>query len=133
MVAGAIGTMLKDMGPEATMKAYGPTMREIGRNWANRFVKERNFTGHDAIATASVIRMWEKMMGIEGKVVESSPNRVFVQNAKCPLAKAMPEACKSLDCTIWGHLDVISPGYRLVSTKKMTMGDSYCEWIIEKK
>jgi len=130
---GALATMNKALGPEAAMKAYGPTMREIGRGWAQRFVEEKGHQGNDAMATASVIRMWEKMMGIEGKVIEASPERVTVRNTKCPMSKAMPEACKSLDCAIWGHLDVISPGYRLVSNQKMTMGDPYCEWTIEKK
>ncbi|MCG7845190.1 MAG: L-2-amino-thiazoline-4-carboxylic acid hydrolase [Methanomassiliicoccales archaeon] len=130
---GAIGTMMKTMGPEETMKAYGPTMRQIGRDWATRFVKEKGYKGNDAIATASVIRMWEKMMGIEGKVLEASPNRVVVKNTKCPLSGAMPQACSSLECAIWGHLDVISPGYRFVSKHHMTKGDPYCEWVIEKK
>jgi hypothetical protein len=125
--------MTTAMGPEATMKAYGPVKRQIGRDWPQRFVKEKGYKGHDAVATASVIRMWERMMGIEGQVLESSPERVVVKNTKCPLSKAMPEACKSLDCAIWGHIDVISPGYRLLSSKKMTQGDPYCEWIIEKK
>jgi len=130
---GAIATMMKAMGPEATMKAYGPTMRQIGRGWAERFVKEKGYHGHDAMATAAVIRMWEGMMGIQGKVLEASPDKVVVRNTACPLAKAMPQACESLECAIWGHLDVISPGYRFDSRANMTKGDPYCEWCIEKK
>ncbi len=130
---GAIATMMKAMGPEAAMKAYGPTMRQIGRDWANQFVREKGFKGHDAMATASVIRMWESMMGIEGKVLEASPDKVVVRNTSCPLAKAMPQACQSLECAIWGHVDVISPGYRFESRAAMTKGDPHCEWCIEKK
>ncbi len=98
---GAIGTMMKELGPEATMKAYVPAMRQTGRDWAQRFVKEKGYKGHDAMATVSVIRMWERMMGVEGKVPESSPEGVVVKNTSCPLSKAMPEACRSLECAIW--------------------------------
>ena len=94
---GAIGTMMKTMGPEATMKAYGPTMRQIGRDRASRFIKEKGYKGHDVMATASVIRIWEKMMGIEGQFLEASTGRVVFRNTKCPLSGTVPQARPSLE------------------------------------
>ncbi len=99
---GAIATMMKAMGPEAAMKAYGPTMRQTGRGWAERFVKEKRIPWARRYGyQAAVIRMWEGMMGIQGKVLEASPDKVVVRN------------------TAWSAGQGHAPGLRILGVRDM--------------
>jgi predicted ArsR family transcriptional regulator len=130
---GALGTLTHVMGTENAMKAYGPVMRQIGKEKMEEMNQKLNITSEDAIALGSVVNLWEDMMGIQGRVEEATPDRVVKVNTACPFSKAPHEACRSLECAIAGMRDVLSPEYKFVATHVMTRGDPYCRWVVEKK
>jgi predicted hydrocarbon binding protein len=129
----ALGTLVKTLGPEAAMKAYGPAMREIGKQKTAEMVQKMGSPGSDAIGLASLVDFWEEAMGIEGKVIEVSPEKVVKINTKCPMSKTMPEVCVSMECAVLGFSDVLNPEFHMRATHMMTKGDPHCEWVVERK
>jgi predicted ArsR family transcriptional regulator len=130
---GALGTMTHVMGSENAMKAYGPVMRQMGKETMEETNKKLNITSRDAIALGSAVNLWEDMMGIQGRIDEATSNRVVKVITVCPFSKAPHEACQSLACACQGMGDVVSPGYKFNATHFMTKGDPYCRWVVEKK
>ncbi len=129
----ALGTMTQTMGSEKAMKAYGPAMKEIGRQSTVELNKKLNIDSKDAIALGSLVNFWENMMGIQGKIEEATPDRVVKVITGCPFSKAPIEACQSLVCACKGMGEELSPGYAFRATHFMPKGDPYCRWVVEKK
>ena len=73
---GAIVTMSHTLGSEGAMKAYGPVMRQIGKDKTLEMIKMMPPKSADAIGLASLVNLWEESMGIEGHVEEATPERV---------------------------------------------------------
>jgi hypothetical protein len=128
-----VDTFVRTVGEEKAFKALAPVFRQIGRQDIEKVAMEKHIRGKDALALATYVNFWEEMMGITGKIVEESPDRVVKENYACPLARGPPEACKLLELSINGSAEILTPEFRFEGTHAMTKGDHICRWVIERK
>lgn len=128
-----VDTFVRTVGEEKAFKALAPVFRNIGRQDIEKVAAEKNIRGTDALALATYVNFWEEMMGITGKIVEESTERVVKENYACPLARGPPEACKLLELSINGSAEILTPEFRFEGTHAMTKGDHMCRWVIERK
>ncbi|OPY31737.1 MAG: hypothetical protein A4E32_01339 [Methanomassiliicoccales archaeon PtaU1.Bin124] len=128
-----VDAFVRTVGQEKALIALTPVFRQIGRQDALKVAMDKKIIGHDAIALATYVNFWEEMMGIQGKIVESTPDRVVKENYSCPLARGPPEACKLLELSINGSAEEMSPDFSFMGTHAMTKGDHICRWVIERR
>jgi predicted ArsR family transcriptional regulator len=125
---------IKKVGTEDAMQIMGPTLERIGVAKAESMMKMMPPLEKNAYGLAAWTNTWEEMMGIEGYIESASPEKVVKVNTKCPFSEGGSEVmCDLLTCSLKGAANVISPGYFIHMTHKMTSGDSMCRWVVEKK
>ncbi|MCU0861411.1 MAG: L-2-amino-thiazoline-4-carboxylic acid hydrolase [Methanomassiliicoccales archaeon] len=126
---------IKQAGTEESMQIMGPMMENIGRSKAESMLRVMPPLEDNALGFAAWTNTWEELMGIEGRIIEASPERVVKVVDKCPLAEggARPVMCELLSCSLKGAGSVISPGFIFYTTHTITQGDKQCRWVIEHK
>ncbi|KAF5086720.1 hypothetical protein DSECCO2_53670 [anaerobic digester metagenome] len=80
------------------------------------------------------------MPGIEAEVVESSPDRVVDKITSCSTCSQAKEegipteaVCRPCRAFNKNAIEALNPSYTQHFTKRMCLGDNYCEAVIEKK
>jgi predicted hydrocarbon binding protein len=126
---------MKKAGTEESMEIMGPMMENIGVAKAQSMMKVIPKLEDNALGFAAWTNTWEELLGIEGHIAESSPERVVKIITKCPLAEegVSPVMCDLLACSLKGAGSVISPDFFFFNTHMKTRGDDKCRWVIERK
>jgi hypothetical protein len=122
-------------GTEESMAVMGPTLERIGVSKAESMTRVLPPFEKNALGFAKWTNGWEEMMGIEGEIVEASPERVVKVISKCPIADeagASPLICDLFSCSLKGAGKVIAPGFMFYQTHNPMRGDKYCRWVIER-
>jgi hypothetical protein len=123
------------LGSEESMSVVGPALERIGVAKAESMKKVLPPFEKNALGFAKWSNGWEEMMGIEGEIVEASPERVVKVITKCPIAEekgASPLICDLFSCSLKGAGSVIAPGFMFYQTHNPMKGDKYCRWVIER-
>lgn len=125
---------IKQAGTEESMQVMGPMLENIGISKAVSMMKVMPPLEKNALGFATWTNTWEEMLGIEGQIVESSPERVVKVITKCPLAVegASPIMCDLFACSLKGAGSVIAPGFMFHQTDNLMNGDKNCRWVIER-
>lgn len=142
MVAEMMGTFwlstilefIKKAGTEESMGIMGPMMERIGVAKAQTLLPMLPPLEKNALGFATWTNSWEEMMGIEGEIVEASPDRVVKINPKCPFANkdSSPVVCDLFECCLKGAGSIIAPGFMFHVTHNPMRGAPYCRWVIER-
>ena len=125
--------MVDRFGSEETYRTIYPYFKQMGKEMAS-LAPQVGITGNDALALSAITHVLEEqVLGVEGKPVEASPDRVVKQVTRCPLQNLPMDVCNSFQPICDGIAEVINPQYRWFITKAIPKGDPICEFIWEKK
>ena len=123
--------LIDRFGREEAHRIVHPYLHALGRSIGEGALK-RGLVG-DATGIATQAHFAEsQLFGVEGEVVEVSPERVVKQVKSCPMEKCSVDFCKSFECLLSGVCEAMNPEYRWYMTKIIPAGDSICEWVVEK-
>ncbi len=125
--------IVEKYGEEDALEFLRPFLEKIGES-APVFAEMMGIKGRNAITIGSIFDLYESsVLKTEGEVTEANADRVVKKITQCPFQSLSPGFCKSFTCISEGMARAINPEYRLISTKMMSQGDPYCEWIVERK
>jgi len=121
-------------GSEEALKFIRPYLVEHSKRSAEVAAPMLGITGKDAIAIGTLMRIFEeRILKVEGKVTEASPDKVVAVNTACVFQDCKPEVCLVFQHITDGTIQAINPEYRMRLTKMIPKGDKVCEWVLEKK
>lgn len=132
MCDASIQALVEKFGTVEAIEILRPCLEKVGEP-APIFADMMGISGNDATTIASLFCLYEQeVLKVEGKVTESSPDRVVKESYQCPFQSLSPGFCQAFTIVAEGMGKAINPKYEVTTTKMMTAGDRYCEWIIEK-
>jgi len=121
-------------GSEEALKFIRPYLVKMGKEMTEVGRQMLGIEGKDAIAIGTLNRVFEeRILKVEGKVTEASPDKVVAVNTACIFQDCKPEVCLIFQHVTDGTIQVINPAYRFRMTKLIPKGDKECEWVLEKK
>ena len=125
--------MVDRFGSEETYRIIYPYFKQLGKEMAP-LAPQIGITGNDALALSAITHLLEEqVLGVEGKPIDASPDRVVKQVTRCPLQNLPMDVCNSFQPICDGIAEVINPQYRWYITKAIPKGDPICEFIWERK
>jgi len=126
--------LIDKFGSEEALKFIRPYLVEYGKRSAEVSAPMLGIEGKDAIAIGTLMRIVEeRILKVEGKVTEASPDKVVAVNTACVFQDCKPEVCLIFQHLADGQIQGINPEYRMRLTKLIPKGDKVCEWVLEKK
>jgi len=121
-------------GSEEALKFIRPYLVKMGKEMTEVGRQMLGIEGKDAIAIGTLNRVFEeRILKVEGKVTEASPDKVVAVNTACVFQDCKPEVCLIFQHLADGQIQGINPEYRMRLTKLIPKGDKVCEWVLEKK
>jgi len=121
------------LGKDEALKLFQPYLEKVGEP-SPIFAEMMGIEGNDAVTIASLFCLYEEqVLKVEGKVTELGPDRVVKQSTACPFQNLSSGFCWAFTGIAEGMAKAINPDYKVTVNKMMTEGDSFCEWVVEKK
>jgi hypothetical protein len=131
--AALLQALVDRFGSEEAQRIVYPAFKQLGREVA-ALAPQIGITGNDAVALSSITHvMEEQVLGVVGKPVAESRDRVVKHATSCPLQGLPMDVCRTFQPICDGIAEVMNPQYRWVLTKAIPNGDPICEFIWEKK
>jgi hypothetical protein len=131
--AALLQALVDTFGSEEAQKIIYPYFKQLGKEMA-ALAPPLGITGHDALALSAISHLLEEqVLGVVGKPVADSSDRVVKHAASCPFQDLPMDVCRTFQPICDGIAEVINPQYRWVLTKAIPNGDPICEFIWEKK
>jgi hypothetical protein len=125
--------MIDRFGSEETYRIIYPYFKQMGKEMAS-LAPQIGITGNDALALSAITHVLEEqVLGVEGKPIDASPDRVVKRVTACPLQNLPMDVCNSFQPICDGIAEVINPQYKWYITQAIPKGDPICEFIWEKK
>jgi len=125
---------------EAFIKAYGEgamavaarAHAEMSRPLLERLM-QRNPVERDARGAAQLLTMMHTMGGVEGEVVESTPQRAVRRERRCPFQEVWSvEMCRQFSPAIMEVIcQVVNPKLTSYHTSYLSGGDPTCDIVFE--
>jgi len=135
------GTVIRVL-TEAFVKEYGEgavavaakAHAEMGRPLLERLMN-KNALPRDARGAAQLLTMLHTMGGVEGEVIESTPQRAVRRERKCPFQDVWPaDMCRRFSPAIMEVIcQVVSPRLTTHHTSYLSAGDPTCDIVFEMK
>ena len=131
--AALLQSLVDRFGSEEAQRIIYPAFKQLGRDVA-ALAPQIGITGNDALALSAITHvMEEQVLGVVGKPVADSRDRVVKHATSCPLQDLPMDVCRTFQPICDGIAEAINPQYRWVLTKAIPNGDPICEFIWEKK
>ena len=131
--AALLQALVDRFGSEEAQRIIYPAFKQLGREVA-ALAPQIGITGNDAVALSAITHvMEEQVLGVVGKPVAESRDRVVKHATSCPLQGLPMDVCRTFQPICDGIAEAINPQYRWVLTKAIPNGDPICEFIWEKK
>ena len=131
--AALLQVLVDKFGSEEAQRMIYPAFKQLGREVA-ALAPQVGITGNDAVALSAITHlMEEQVLGVVGKPVVESRDRVVKRATSCALQGLPMDVCRTFQPICDGIAEVMNPQYRWVLTKAIPNGDPICEFIWEKK
>lgn len=105
---------------------------EMSRPLLERLV-QKNALPRDARGAAQLVTMLHTMGGVEGEVIESTPQRAVRREHKCPFQDVWTaEMCRQFSPAIMEVIcQVVGPGLTTYHTSYLSGGDPTCDIVFQ--